>query len=93
MASITLKNIPEDLLDALRQDASRERRSLNQQALYLIQVALRLKEVRARTGRAEDSPGGPEDEDAAAFKEFLRSGPLGDIELERIAGPDRDIDL
>lgn len=40
MASITLKNIPEDLLDALRKAAEGDRRSLNQEILHLLAGAL-----------------------------------------------------
>ena len=39
MASITLKNVPEDLLVRLRKMASEQRRSLNQQILYLLDSA------------------------------------------------------
>jgi hypothetical protein len=40
MPSITLKDIPEELLDRLREAASRERRSIAQQALLLIEGGL-----------------------------------------------------
>lgn len=40
MASLTLKNIPEPLLDRLRDRASSDRRSLNQEVLYLLEEAL-----------------------------------------------------
>jgi plasmid stability protein len=39
MASITLKNVPEGLLKRLREIAAAERRSLNQQILYLLETA------------------------------------------------------
>ncbi len=39
MATITLKNVPEDLLIRLRKMASTERRSLNLQILYLLDSA------------------------------------------------------
>ena len=39
MATITLKNVPEDLLMRLRRMASEERRSLNQEILYLLDSA------------------------------------------------------
>ncbi len=41
MASITLKNIPDPLLKALRSAAERDRRSLNQQVIHLLDSALR----------------------------------------------------
>jgi len=40
MAALTLKNVPERLLEELRQAAASERRSVNQQALYLLETAL-----------------------------------------------------
>lgn len=40
MASITLKNVPEDLLNRLRALACGERRSLNQQILHLLDAAV-----------------------------------------------------
>jgi plasmid stability protein len=41
MASLTLKNLPDDLLQALRQAAQRDRRSLTQEIIHLLEVALR----------------------------------------------------
>ena len=43
MPSLTLKNVPEDLLHDLREAATAERRSLNQQALQLLLEALRTR--------------------------------------------------
>jgi len=40
MASITLKGIPEEVKDRLEDLADRERRSLNQQAILLLERAL-----------------------------------------------------
>ena len=40
MPSITLKNIPQDLLKRLRRKAVEERRSLNQEVLHLLDVSL-----------------------------------------------------
>ncbi len=40
MASLTLKNVPESLLRALRRAADRERRSLNQQAILLLEASV-----------------------------------------------------
>lgn len=40
MASLTLKNLPEDLLESLRQSAERERRSLSQQIIHLLEEAV-----------------------------------------------------
>ena len=47
MASLTLKNIPDDLLDRLRELASGRRRSLTQQALVLLERALAADEYEA----------------------------------------------
>ena len=40
MATVTLKNVPEELLDRLRARSARDRRSLNQQILFLLERAL-----------------------------------------------------
>jgi antitoxin FitA len=40
MASITLKNIPENLHERLKSSAERNRRSLNQEALVLLEAQL-----------------------------------------------------
>lgn len=40
MASLTLKNIPEPLLERLRERAGADRRSLTQEILYLLEDAL-----------------------------------------------------
>ncbi len=37
MASFTIKNIPQELLDALRARAARERRSLTQEIIHLLE--------------------------------------------------------
>lgn len=41
MAALTLKNLPDDLLAALRTAAARDRRSLTQEIIHLLEVALR----------------------------------------------------
>lgn len=41
MASITLKNIPDHLLDRVRELAARDHRSLNKEFLHLVEMALR----------------------------------------------------
>jgi len=51
MSSITLKDVPEELLNRLRAAAARERRSLNQEALVLLEgglLALETAEDRAQ---------------------------------------------
>ncbi len=42
-SSLTLKGIPDELLEQLRTDAERERRSLNQQAIWILEQAMRQK--------------------------------------------------
>lgn len=44
MASLTLKDIPDELMDRLRQAARAERRSLTQQALQLIDGGLKARQ-------------------------------------------------
>jgi hypothetical protein len=44
VASITLKDVPEELLNRLRRAAAQERRSLNQEALLLIEGGLAARE-------------------------------------------------
>ncbi|MCA2979512.1 MAG: plasmid stability protein [Myxococcaceae bacterium] len=44
MTSITLKDVPKALLSRLRAAAARERRSLNQEALVLLEGGLRARE-------------------------------------------------
>ena len=39
MAALTLKNVPEELLERLREIARQERRSLNQQVVYMLETA------------------------------------------------------
>ena len=40
MASLTIKDVPDDLMGRLRQQATQERRSLNQQILCLLENAV-----------------------------------------------------
>jgi plasmid stability protein len=40
MTSLTLKNMPDDLLESLRQRAREQRRSLNSEAIILLEKAL-----------------------------------------------------
>ena len=45
MSSITLKDVPEELLSRLRKAAARDRRSLNQEAIFLIEGGLAARET------------------------------------------------
>lgn len=40
MPSLTLKNIPDELMDELREVAEQEHRSITQQVLYMLEQAL-----------------------------------------------------
>lgn len=40
MASLTIKNVPDQLLERLREAAAWQRRSLNQQVIVLLELAL-----------------------------------------------------
>lgn len=53
MASLTLKNVPDDLLRALRKAAEGDRRSLNQEIMHLLASAL-------GRGGAKPAPRAPE---------------------------------
>ena len=54
MASLTLKNLPEELLAALRAAAGRDRRSLTQEIIHLLDVALRGDERPAERAAGAD---------------------------------------
>lgn len=41
MASLTLKNLPDELLNELREAAEHDRRSLTQEIIHLLETALR----------------------------------------------------
>lgn len=41
MPTLTIRDIPADVLDRLRQRAAEDRRSLNQEAIHLLELALR----------------------------------------------------
>jgi plasmid stability protein len=45
MASLTLKNLPDELLQSLRDAAERDRRSLTQEMVYLLEAALGRREA------------------------------------------------
>jgi plasmid stability protein len=53
MASLTLKNLPDDLLEALRQAAERDRRSLTQQVIHLLESALATPSIRSEAVAAD----------------------------------------
>jgi plasmid stability protein len=54
MASLTLKNIPDELLERLRLVAERERQSITQQVLYILERSL----TEESGGRVETEPDG-----------------------------------
>jgi plasmid stability protein len=53
MPSITLKNLPEDLLMKLKECAAAERRSVNQQAIHLLENSLRARRPGSYSEAAE----------------------------------------
>lgn len=53
MASLTLKNLPDDLLGALREAAHRDRRSLSQEIIHLLEVGLRGRDRRMAASDAD----------------------------------------
>jgi plasmid stability protein len=46
LASLTLKNLPDELLGALREAAEKDRRSLTQEIIHLLEGALRDRDAR-----------------------------------------------
>jgi len=52
MASLTLKNVPDELLAALHAAAERDRRSMTQEIIHLLEIALRDEHS---VGRAADT--------------------------------------
>ena len=77
MASITIKGVPNDLMDRLRSLAAQERRSINQQTIRLLEEALAEKQSSFRSAydsfRATHGPSPFEEE---PFSE-VRSGDTG----------------
>ena len=43
MATLTLKNVPEDLVEQLKDEAKKNRRSLNQEAIFRLERSLGLR--------------------------------------------------
>ena len=52
MPTITLRDVPKELLDRLKQRAEEDRRSLNQQVIHLVERALQ-DELLSPTAQAE----------------------------------------
>ena len=53
MTALTLKNLPPKLLRSLRSAAEHDRRSLNQEVIHLLELALQLRE-RSRARASQD---------------------------------------
>ena len=93
MASLTLKNVPDELLRALRKAAKKDRRSLTQEILHLLEAAVR--------GRAGQSGPPPRDVDAriAAWRKLAGKwqselDPATEAErLVKSRTPGREVDL
>lgn len=58
MATLTLKNVPEELVEQLKGEAKQNRRSLNQEAIFRLEVSLKLRKGTARKGALELRLGG-----------------------------------
>ena len=56
MPSLTLKNIPEELMDELREVAEQERRSITQQVLYMLEQAIARREAAQREAKQVAEP-------------------------------------
>lgn len=56
MPSLTLKNIPDELMVELREAAEEERRSITQQVLYMLEQAIARRAVAQREGRPATEP-------------------------------------
>jgi len=50
MASLTLKGLPDELLDKLREIADEERRSLTQEAILMLEESVRVRTERKQRG-------------------------------------------
>jgi hypothetical protein len=95
MASLTLKNLSDELLKSLRDAAERDRRSLTQETVYLLEVAL--------GRRGTTTPGTPvrlgAEAQVAEWRKLAgkwASDADSAVELERIMGkrtPGRKVDL
>ena len=92
MTSLTLKNLPDDLLHALREAAASDRRSLTQEIIHLLDTALR--------DRAEPaSPPTGVEAQVAAWRKLAGRWESDDdpaTEADRIIEqrtPGRDVDL
>jgi predicted transcriptional regulator len=82
MAAITLKGIPEDLKERLEAIAERERRSLNQQAILLLERAVAEEPVGFKQAYSR-------------FREEHGESPLKEGELEGLRSEEkgRSVDL
>jgi hypothetical protein len=78
MATLTLKQIPDELIQQLREAAQHERRSMNQHAVYLLEQALHVphQSFGAALERWRRSRVAPEEDTAQVFR-GLRSRERG----------------
>lgn len=78
MTTLTLKQVPEELLQRLRAEAQRQRRSVNQQALYLLERTLEAERPSFGVALARFlEKAGPPDPDLADSLKGLRSRERG----------------
>lgn len=84
MATLTLKQVPESLLNELREVAERERRSVNQQAIYLLEEAVKLRKTSfsERLSEFYQKVGSDREElEEDAFENVRSHDPGRDVEL------------
>ena len=82
MASITIKGVPDDLMNRLRALAGQERRSINQQTIRLLEEALAEKQSSFRSAyESFRAARGPSPFEEGPFSD-VRSGDTGrEVEL------------
>jgi plasmid stability protein len=71
MATITIKGIPDDLYTALKESASRNRRSINNEVIYVIEQAVRSRQVNTQSIIAE----------ARQLRAYTTDHPMSDVEF------------
>ena len=86
MASLTLKNVPDSMLRDLRRAAERDRRSINQEIIYLLEIALR---GRSRATTANE-------QQLTAWRELAGKWEADDDDVTKVSKrrtPGREVDL
>lgn len=89
MSSITLKDVPEELLIRLRKAAARDRRSLNQEALVLIEGGLVARETAEERALRQVEAWRALAGGWVSDREF--NDEIADLYAARTSGPDVDL--